>query len=172
MRIPATFVTLLLAASIAGAAPDRASFERGVRAYLAAAGHPDPASIRIGPGGDVEPIVDLDGVRVLHWSVPGIAFPESLPEVADDAALDAALQAAKSARLKAAENKLIQFLRDEGAIAADASSAAAGQIDAMYATWEAALNDTQLEKKSTKYTRLIERVERAGGTELGSRYHP
>ena len=89
-----------------------------------------------------------------------------------EAVTDAEYQESKPVRLKAAEKKLIQFLRDEGAVAADATSATAEQIDAMYANWEATLNDTQLEKKSTKYTRLIERVERAGGSELGSRFHP
>ena len=52
----------------------------------------------------------------------------------------------------------------------NATSATAEEIDAMYAYWEANLNDSQLEKKSTKYTRLLEQVERAGGTELDSRW--
>ena len=87
------------------------------------------------------------------------------------AQLRPALQAAKPARLKAAEKNLIAFLRAEGAIAADAVSATPAQVDAMYDAWEATLNDTQLEKKSTKYTRLLEKVERAGGTEAGARWH-
>lgn len=84
---------------------------------------------------------------------------------------DAAAQAAKSPRLKAAERKLIDFLRAEGAIAADAVSATPEQVNAMYETWEATLNDAQIDKKSTKYTRLLERVERAGGTEAGAYRH-
>lgn len=87
------------------------------------------------------------------------------------AAKEIARQAAKSARLKGAEKQLVKFLRDEGAIATDAVSATPEQIDAMYEAWEATLNDTQLEKKSIKYTRLLERVERAGGTEADAYYH-
>lgn len=87
------------------------------------------------------------------------------------AALEAIRQSKKPAGLKAAERKLVKFLRDEGAIAADAVSATPEQIDAMYETWEATLKDNQLEKKSSKYTRLLERVERAGGTEADAYYH-
>ena len=80
-------------------------------------------------------------------------------------------EALKSPSLKSAENKLIEFLRTEGAIAAGAVSATADQIDAMVANWEATLNDSQLDKKSTKYDRLLRAVERRGGTESGARYH-
>lgn len=86
------------------------------------------------------------------------------------ASAEDARQDAKSKRLKAAEKKLIEFLRGEGAVKTNAKSATAEEIDAMYASWEANLNDSQLEKKSTKYTRLLEQVERAGGTELDSRW--
>lgn len=87
------------------------------------------------------------------------------------ASVGSADQLAKSPSLKAAENSAIKFLRSEGAIGPAATSVTADEIDAMYATWEATLNDTQLEKKSTKYTRLLDRVERRGGTELEMRYH-
>ena len=87
-------------------------------------------------------------------------------------ALASAKQTAKSPSLKAAERKLVKFWRDEGAVAADAVSATADQLDAMYANWEATLNDAQLERKSAKYDRLVRGVERRGGTELGSFYHP
>jgi len=101
-----------------------------------------------------------------------IASDESWSRVAESRRyLRDAKSEAKSPSLKQAERKLIQFLRDEKAIAADAVSATPEQIDAMYADWEATLNGTQLDKKSTKYTRLLERVERAGGTEADAFYH-
>ena len=84
---------------------------------------------------------------------------------------EAADQASKSPRLVQAENKLIKFLRDEGAIAAGAVLATADEIDAMFANLEATLNDAQLDKKSAKYDRLLRAVERRGGTESGARYH-
>lgn len=126
-------------------------------------------------------LVDVDGRAVpVTWNVP-VARPDEseLPSLPDalsilaktDAARPAKRQAAKSARLKGAEKQLVKFLRDEKAIAADAVFATPEQIDAMYADWEATLNDTQLEKKSIKYTRLLERVERAGGTEADAFYH-
>lgn len=94
---------------LAAHAPDRESFDRGVRAYLAANGHPKADSVRIGVGGDVEAIVDPSGFSVLFWNVPGIPFPESLP-VVDEAGLDTVLQAAKSPRLKVLENKYFALL--------------------------------------------------------------
>lgn len=107
-------VLFVVASAAAGAvlaahAPDRESFDRGVRAYLAANGHPKADSVRIGVGGDVEAIVDPSGFSVLFWNVPGIPFPESLP-VVDEAGLDTVLQAAKSPRLKVLENKYFALL--------------------------------------------------------------
>lgn len=96
-------------AVLAAHAPDRESFDRGVRAYLAANGHPKADSVRIGVGGDVEAIVDPSGFSVLFWNVPGIPFPESLP-VVDEAGLDTVLQAAKSPRLKVLENEYFALL--------------------------------------------------------------
>lgn len=101
-----------------------------------------------------------------------IASDESWSRVAESRRyLRDAKSEAKSPSLKQAENKLIKFLRDEGAIAAGAVEATADEIDAMFANWEATLNDAQLEKKSAKYDRLLRAVERRGGTELGARYH-
>lgn len=107
-------VLFVVASAAAGAvlaahAPDRESFDRGVRAYLAANGHPKADSVRIGVGGDVEAIVDPSGFSVLFWNVPGIPFPESLP-VVDEAGLDTVLQAAKSPRLKVLENEYFALL--------------------------------------------------------------
>lgn len=147
----------------------------GVRGYMAANGiDPDLLASR----SDIRLFVDSDGnVLSVDWDAASVGAPApdvaALPDEATSAAAESAFraakeakrQAAKSARLKGAEKKLIQFLRDEGAIAAGAKKVTVEQIDAMYANWEATLNDTQLEKKSTKYTRLLEQVERAGGVE-------
>ena len=167
MKFLVFFPVLVLAAGAFAAAPSSMQgFRDSERAYLGAAGHPDPASVSVGPAGDVAPIVSADGWTVLTWNVPGYPPPADLQAVTDGE-----LQASKSPRLKAAEKALISFLRSEGAVAADAVSATPVQIDAMYDRWEATLNDSQLEKKSTKYTRLLEKVERAGGTEAGARWH-
>ena len=85
-------------------------------------------------------------------------------------AVASAKQTAKSPSLKAAERKLVEFWRAEGAVPAGAVSATADRLDAMVANWEATLNDTQLEKKSTKYERLLRAVERRGGSELDAHW--
>lgn len=119
-----------------------------------------------------------DEAEGAHWNERILRLPRpaeaDLPSdakadailAADAAAKEVSRQAAKSVRLKGHERKLIDFLRAEGAIAAGAVSATPEQIDAMYANWDATLNDNQLERKSTKYTRLLEQVERSGGSEM------
>lgn len=148
----------------------------------------DSDELVYGRGGVVvDALYSKDGFvsgRVVTWpAAPEVPAPDfsvlaaiSDVEISDaysqrDARRAAKRQGAKSPSLKAAEKKLIQFLRDEGAIAAGAKSATAGEIDAMIANWEATLNDQQLDKKSTKYDRLLKSVERRGGTELDSYYH-
>jgi len=108
--------------------------------------------------------------RPTEGELPSLVEATAIIEGAE-AAKQSARNSAKSSRLKAAENRLIEFLRDEGAIDAGAVSATAEHIDAMYDDWEATLNDAQLEKKFTKYARILQRVERAGGTELDCTYH-
>ena len=107
-----------------------------------------------------------------RWTPAFGGLPQAyLDLAATEASQDAVSQASKSPSLKQAENRLIEFLRTEGAIAAGAVLASADEIDAMVANWEATLNDAQLEKKSAKYDRLLRAVERRGGTESGARYH-
>ena len=126
---------------------------------------------------DLLPAADASAVRAAAalgqaTVVAGVPRPMTPAEIdAAEASAEAARQAAKPATLKAAETALVRFLRAERAVAADASGATADQIDAMVANWEATLNDIQLEKKSTKYDRLLRQVERRGGTELDSFYH-
>ena len=169
------FLSLILSASACmSATPNQ------VEAFLASAGVQKPdqvfrAKVLISDVGDGL------GPRIVRWRVQGIPQPAEgeLPSEAEAEVIlvaaqevnEQARQAAKSDRLKGFEKQLIQFLRNELAIPADAVSATPEQIDAMYANWEATLNDTQLEKKSTKYTRLLEKVERAGGTEADAHYH-
>lgn len=79
-------------------------------------------------------------------------------------------QAFKSAKLKAYENKVILFLRSEGAIATNAVSVTQDQLNAMYDAWYG-LSGNQGDAKASKYERLLRPVVRNGGTELGVRYH-
>lgn len=155
--------------------------ELGVQAYMAQNGL-DPAGLNR-RGGPAQVLI-RDGEPELRWlrhklrnvpapSLDALPGPEEAQAILDAWAQEslAARQATKSPRLKGAEKQLIQFLRDEGVVAADAVTATPEQIDAMYEGWEAKLNDTQLEKKSIKYTRILEKVERAGGTEADAYYH-
>ncbi len=146
--------------------PDQSS----VRAFAAATG--------LYPG-DFPAVVDTE--QHLWFPLHGRPVSEALAEFSESnpasrfapffSSRKEARNESKSPSLKQAENKLIKFLRDEGAIAAGAVEATADQIDAMFANWEATLNDAQLDKKSAKYDRLLRAVERRGGTESGARYH-
>lgn len=109
------------------------------------------------------------GEAIVVGGVPRPMTPAEISAAA--AAADGARQAAKPAKLKAAENAVVSFWRAEGAVAADAVSASADQLDAMFAAWDA-LPDAQSEKKLTKYDRLLKAVERRGGSEGDVRYHP
>ena len=175
------FVLVLLLGLLSSAAASPAASVEQLKGWMAANGM-DPDDF-----GKLRVFVDSKG-ELKSWSWDedklGVAVPaeDELPSPSaaskarenfraeSGAKAEAARQLSKSVRLKSAENKLIQFLRDEGAVATNATSATSEQIDAMYAKWEEGLNDSQLEKKSTKYTRLLEQVERAGGTELDSRW--
>ena len=173
-------LVLLLGLLLASAASPAASVEQ-LKGWLAANGL-DPDDF-----GKLRVFANAKG-ELVSWSWDedklGVAVPaeDELPSPSaaskarenfraeSGAKAEAARQLSKSKRLKVAEKKLIEFLRGKGAVNTNATSATAEEIDAMYAYWEANLNDSQLEKKSTKYTRLLEQVERAGGTELDSRW--
>lgn len=175
-------LVLILGLSLSAAASPAASVEQ-LKGWMAANGL-DPDDF-----GKLRVFANAKG-ELVSWSwdaeAVGIAPPDEseLPAEATSSAAAASYRAdkiasaedarqdAKSKRLKDAEKKLIQFLRDEGAVKTNATSATSEQIDAMYAKWEEGLNDSQLEKKSTKYTRLLEQVERAGGTEADAAWHP
>lgn len=176
MRISTFLFCLLIAASASAR-----TYRERVELYLEKSGLDGSSALPLMLSGDIVVRQPPGGPpRIARWSdrvgapAPASGVLEAYLDAdfeAEAAAEDAAYQASKSPSLKQAENKLIKFLRDEGAIAADAVLATADEIDAMFANWEATLNDAQLEKKSTKYDRLLRAVERRGGTELDARYH-
>lgn len=158
---------ILLVAATAGAQVFQTmdDFERAVRVHLANAGHTNAFSVGIGYTREVQPIRVSGGFSLYSWRVPGVPQPASLAP-ATPAQLEAKQQAAKSAALKAADRRMIKFLRDEGAIAPTDTRVTAAQLNAMFEAWDL-LADAQAEKKTTKYFRLLHTVERNGGTELG-----
>ena len=187
-------VVSLLAVSAAAVTPDQ------VWCYLAASGSPSPDAMAKPPhvvlaaNGAAEPLIRswrVPGIpepSAAQLQDPAVAsaaraaWPRTVVDggllrpmdaaeaAAAKASEESARQAAKSAKLKAAENAVVGFLRSEGAIAAGAVSVTPDQLDAMFASWDA-LPDAQSEKKSTKYDRLLKAVERRGGSEGDVRFH-
>ena len=83
---------------------------------------------------------------------------------------DVLFQDKKTSKLKSYENKLIEYLREEGAIDSAATSVTAAELDAMYDEWDQ-MPDNKGDAKASKYERLLRPVIRNGGTETGVRFH-
>lgn len=83
-------------------------------------------------------------------------------------------QLKKPKKLQDSENDMIEFLRDEGAIGKNATSAGIDEIDALFESWDKAESDEngdEIASKYAKYMRLLRSVERNGGSETDVNWH-